>query len=99
MIKIKNKEFLEISDTIDLDKISKNYEFVLTNMINSNRLNAVISKIGRLTEANKEEILDSFVDDVWTDYYKSYSDIVIKDIGLAEQIVKTGCNNLINLNL
>ncbi len=93
LIKIKNKEFLEISTKTELNEIS--YKSILIGLINENRLNSVISKIGELTNENREEIIDEFVQDVWADYFMNYSNIKIDNYDKAQNIIIENINKLL----
>ncbi len=95
LIKIKNKKFLEVSDNFDLTEASKSYQYILSNLITQNRFQSVISKIGKLTLTNKEEVLKEFVEDVWNDYYLHYSHIQISDIDDANIFVKKYSESLL----
>lgn len=96
LIKIKNKKFLEVSDSFDMEEANKSYKFILLKLINQNRFQAVISKIGKLTDDNINSVLNEYVEDVWTDFYQNFSHITISDydkaneyiIGLARILIK-----------
>ena len=109
LIKIKNKKFLEVkynSSTESIEQITEQSSLFI-NLINQNRLNAVISKNGQLTELTKEQILNEFVEDVWSDYYSNCyancsnvkSNVKIDNIEYIDSLIKKYCEILINENL
>ncbi|KAH0806637.1 RNA ligase [Histomonas meleagridis] len=63
MLKRKNKRFHQFSGDFDHHAVKTNPFFVATCMINQNRLNGVISKVG--AKAEKSVILEELVQDVW----------------------------------
>ncbi len=99
LIKIKNKKFLEVSDNFDLTLASKSYQYILANLITQNRFNSVISKIGKLTELNKDQVLEEFVNDVWTDLYQLNPNIQIVDVNLANKFIKEYSKSIFEKNL
>ena len=88
LIKIKNKKFLEVVDSFDMEEATKSYKFILSQLINQNRFQSVISKIGKLTEENKDTVLNEYVEDVWTDFYQNFAHITISDFEKANEYVK-----------
>ena len=99
IIKIKNKKFLEVGDNFNMEEANNSYQFILLKLINQNRYQAVISKIGRLTNENKDMVIDEYVEDVWSDFYQNYSHIVINDWDKANEYVRKLSKNLIDENL
>ena len=99
LVKIKNKKFLEVSSSFDMKKAGKSYKFVLTGLINQNRFQAVISKIGRLTEENKQQVLEDYVEDVWMDLYQNYPNIKIDNYNDAHDFVKERSTVIVDNNL
>ncbi len=98
LIKIKNKKFQEISDDFVLKEAQKSYKFLFLKLVNQNRFQAVMSKIGKLTEENKNEVVQSLVEDVWTDVYTHYSHVQIKDETKAGQYLNNLCLSLVSDN-
>jgi Rnl2 family RNA ligase len=98
LIKIKNKKFLEVADDFDMNEANNSYDFIFTKLINQNRYQAVISKIGALNEDNKEEIINEFADDAWNDFYSEYN-VNINNYDKATDYVLELCKNLVNNNL
>lgn len=68
MLKRKNKRFHQFSGDFDLHAAQTNPFFVATCMINQNRLNGAISKVG--AKAEKSVILDELVQDVWASIWE-----------------------------
>jgi hypothetical protein len=68
-------------------------------LINQNRFQAVISKIGKLTDDNINTVLNEYVEDVWTDFYQNFSHITISDYDKANEYVKQIAGILITDNL
>ena len=69
MFKHKHSEFAEISGDFN----GATPVMQLTSMINPNRLNAVLSKIGRLDSTTKDEVIEAYCNDVWEDFgYERY---------------------------
>ena len=99
IIKIKNKKFLEVGDNFNMEEANKSYQFILLKLINQNRYQAVISKIGKLTKDNKNIVLDEYIEDVWNDFYQNYANIVINDWDKANEYIRQIANNLINENM
>lgn len=99
LIKKKHPKFQEISDDFSLSDAQKSYEFIFLKLVNQNRFQSVVSKIGRLTRDNKDEILESLIEDTWTDFYTYYSQIQIVDGTKANHYLKKLCQTLINHNL
>jgi len=66
---MKNKQFQECSDDFSLKEAQNSYEYVFLKLVNQNRFQAVISKIGQLTEESKQDVIQCLVEDVWTDVY------------------------------
>ena len=99
LIKIKNKKFLEVADSFDINEASNSYQFILLKLVNQNRFQAVISKIGKLTDENKENILNEFIEDVLNDFYENYSHIILNDVDKANLYLKKISESLINENL
>ena len=99
LIKIKNKDFLEVNSTFNMEKTGKSYKFVLLNLINQNRFNAVISKIGRLTKDNKTIVLKEYTEDVWTDFYQNHPNVQITNYNEAYQFVTKQSERLIDMNM
>ena len=95
----KNKKFLEVGDNFNIEEANKSYQFILLKLINQNRYQAVISKIGKLTKDNKNIVLDEYIEDVWNDFYQKYANIVINDWDKANEYVIKLTDNLINENL
>jgi Rnl2 family RNA ligase len=92
LIKKKNSKFKEISDNFNLEEAKKSYKFTFNNMLNINRVNAVISKIG---EINKDLLLEKLKEDIWNDYYINYN-FAISDYEKANQYLNTICTKFIN---
>jgi hypothetical protein len=78
---------------------SKSYQYILANLITQNRFNSVISKIGKLTELNKDQVLEEFVNDVWTDLYQLNPNIQIVDVNLANKFIKEYSKSIFEKNL
>jgi Rnl2 family RNA ligase len=75
LIKKKHNKFKEISESFNLEDAKKSYKFLFVNMLNINRYNAVISKIGN---AGKNTYIEKLVEDIWSDYYLKFN-FEIKD--------------------
>ena len=99
IIKVKNKQFLEVLDDFDINEANKSYKFIFTKLVNQNRLQCVLSKNGLLSESSKDIILKELEEDVWNDFYGSYSNINISNYEDASNFVSAMCKNIINLNL
>ena len=99
MIKIKNKNFLEIEDDFNMNEAKKSYQYVFSKLINQNRFVAVLSKNGRLTKENSENILNQFIEDIWDDFYKHFSHIIIEDIEKVNKFIHQYSKLLLNENL
>ena len=99
IIKKKNPKFLEISDEFDMNLANNSYQSVFIKLINQNRYNAVISKIGKLTISNKELVQKDLEEDTWDDFYLNHSNIQITDHNQATLFVRNLCINLVMLNI
>lgn len=64
-------------------------------MLNINRLNAVISKIGK---ANNETLVKNLVEDIWNDYYIKYN-FPISNYDKANDFLNNICLKFVNENL
>lgn len=96
ILKMKNAEFDEEKKFHESEKWSyipnlstktENLGFILAEMQNyvtQNRLNSVLSKIGRLTEERLPEIKTAFREDVWTDFQENNENI-LNDLEATEQ--------------
>ena len=98
LIKIKNKKFLEVIDDFDMNEAKKSYFYVFHNLVNQNRFQSVISKIGKLSIENKEIVIQELYDDVFNDFYTHYN-IQYKDFSKVEDYVKSLVNQLVTNNL
>ena len=98
LIKIKNKKFLEVIDDFDMNEAKKSYFYVFHNLVNQNRFQSVISKIGKLSNENKEIVIQELYDDVFNDFYTHYN-IQYKDFSKVEDYVKSLVNQLVINNL
>ena len=99
LIKNKHPKFKEIVDDFSLSEAQNSFEFIFLKLVNQNRLQSVVSKIGRLTCDNKDEILDSLIEDTWTDFYIHYSQVQIVNETKANDYLRKLCQTLINYNL
>ena len=99
LVKKKHPKFQEISDDFSLSDAQKSYEFIFLKLVNQNRLQAVVSKMGRITPDNKDVIIQSLIEDTWTDFYTYYSQIQIVDETKANDYLKKLCQTLIKHNL
>ena len=90
---------MEVSENFSINEANGSYKFILTSLVNQNRFQAVISKIGKLTKENKDEILDDFIEDVWSEFYQNYSHIIINDCYKANEFIKKISKILIDDNL
>lgn len=70
----------------------------MSKLINQNRFQAVISKIGKLTDDNANSVLNEYVEDVWADFYQNFSHITISDYDKANEYVKQIAEVLIMAN-
>lgn len=52
-----------------MSKANKSWKHWFSVMVNQNRLNAVLSKIGQLNVGTKDDIQLELEQDVWSDYY------------------------------
>ena len=59
IIKIKNKKFLEVYDDFNMEEAKKSYKFIFHLLVNQNRFQSVISKIGKVSDENKEFVMNS----------------------------------------
>ena len=98
LLKVKNKQFLEVTDDFDINEANKSYKFIFTKLINQNRLQCVLSKNGLLSESSKDIISKELEEDVWNDFYTSYN-LNVSNYEDASKFVSEMCNNIINLNL
>ena len=55
--------------------------------------------MGRITPDNRDDILQSLIEDTWTDFYTYYSQIQIVDETKANDYLKKLSQTLINHNL
>jgi Rnl2 family RNA ligase len=94
MVKRKHPNFSEISGDFSASDITANV--LLVAMVNVNRLNALLSKMGRPTQENVAEAIDAFVDDVFADYYAEHADVVIKDYDEAQGLVCERAKRLVH---
>ena len=75
LIKRKHKRFSEEMENINaggggVSNLKKTYQFSFAKKVNDNRLFAVLSKdFGRVTEENKDLVVDALAEDVWADFY------------------------------
>ncbi|KQS24840.1 RNA ligase family protein [Dyadobacter sp. Leaf189] len=95
ILKLKNPEFEENqmyhqakkwSLIPNVNSLSRKVDFLMDevrNYINENRLNSAISKIGKLSPANKNQIVTEFMEDVLTDFNLNHNNI-LKELGEAE---------------
>ncbi len=98
LIKKKHSKFQEISDSFDLQEAKKSYQYIFSQLVTQNRYQAVISKIGKLTNENINEVIDDVVEDTWKDFYQDYSNINLnydKAFAYSKQL----CENLVHNNL
>jgi Rnl2 family RNA ligase len=84
MLKRKNKSFTQFSGDFDSDKVKKNPILSAICMINLNRLYGVISKVG--AKAKEEEIINLFVEDVWSSMCDN--GVIIKDYDNVDNFIK-----------
>ena len=84
MLKRKNKSFTQFSGDFDSDKVKKNPILSAICMININRLYGVISKVG--AKAKEEEIINLFVEDVWSSMWDN--GVIIKDYDNVDNFIK-----------
>lgn len=99
LIKIKNKKFLEVADDFNINDANNSYEFIFTKLINQNRYQAVVSKIGALNHDNKDEIINELATDSWNDFYTEYNNININNYDKATKYVLDLSKNVVNNNL
>jgi len=71
LIKIKNNEFMEIDSGVSRQVIKSlvNYKSIMASMVNNNRVQSAISKIGEYNSNNKKIIKQEIYDDVMKDLY------------------------------
>lgn len=91
IIKKKNKLFQEISDIFNMEEAKKSYQFVFIKMINSNRCNAVVSKMGSI---DYDKIVEKLMEDIWEDYYINFN-YPIKNYEEANKYLKQLCMTFI----
>jgi Rnl2 family RNA ligase len=84
MLKRKNKSFTQFSGDFDCEKVKKNPILSAICLININRLYGVISKVG--AKAKEEEIINLFVEDVWSSMWDN--GVIIKDYDNVDNFIK-----------
>ena len=89
---------MEVIDDFDMNEAKKSYFYVFHNLVNQNRFQSVISKIGKLTIENKEIVIKELYDDVFNDFYTHYN-IQYKDFSKVEDYVKSLVNQLVTNNI
>ncbi len=95
VLKLKNPEFEENQMyhqarkwlfVPNVNSLSRNLDFLMDELrkyINENRLNSAISKIGKLSPANKDQIVVEFMEDVLTDFNLDHNNI-LEELSEAE---------------
>ena len=100
-VKIKNKYFAEICDKSPFTKNDEEQAliFILSSMVNYNRLYNVVSEIGiDVNEENREEIVKELIDDIITEYHCKY-DIPWTNYEEKIKYLNDMCNNLLLENM
>ena len=100
MLKRKNKSFTQFSGEFDINAVKKNPFFSAICMINLNRLYGVISKVG--AKAEKEEIINEFVEDVWSSMWEI--GVNVQDYDKVDNYIKENVTKMVeeyikNLNI
>ena len=98
LIKIKNKKFIEVSEEFDMEEAKKSYKFIFHQLVNQNRFQSVISKIGKLTQENKDEIIEELYIDTFNDFYENYN-LNYGNFKKVEEFVKNICTILVEDNM
>ncbi len=96
LIKIKNPLFAEISGDFTLPNVTCN--MVLLTMVNMNRYNCIVSKIGKINESNIDMFIKTFMEDVWTDYYEKYLNVQIEDWKESNNLLYEKIKQLVIIN-
>lgn len=97
LVKLKNKLFLEISGDFNLPTVTP--IMILSSMININRLNSLLSKIGKFNHKELDNITDLFVDDIWMDYYEKFPNMTIDNYNEISTDVYNKSKDIISKNL
>lgn len=95
IIKRKNDKFKEISDNFNMEEAIKSYKYTFSKMLNTNRLAAVLSKYGKLTQENCQKITELLMQDIWEDYYLNYN-YPIHSYDDANNYLQDICKNFID---
>lgn len=98
IIKIKNKKFLEVYDDFNMEEAKKSYKFIFHLLVNQNRFQSVISKIGKVSDENKELVIEKLYQDTFYDFYINYN-FVYNDFEKVENYVKQLCQNIVLENI
>ena len=98
IIKIKNKKFLEVYDDFNMEEAKKSYKFIFHLLVNQNRFQSVISKIGKVSDENKEFVIEQLYQDTFYDFYTNYN-FVYNDFEKVENYVRQLCQNIVLENI
>jgi Rnl2 family RNA ligase len=109
IIKMKNAKFSEeledlkdgCSDTSSISQLKSSYQFCFAKLINTNRLQAVLSKdVGVVTVENKGSVSQALADDAWETFYEKFATTVqIRSWDDARTHVLRECERLVQMHL
>ena len=74
------------------------YKFIFHILVNQNRFQSVISKIGKISKENKELVIEKLYQDTFYDFYINYN-FVYDDFEKVEHYVRKLCQNIVSENM
>ena len=90
LLKRKHPSFAEVSADFTIPNVTP--RMILAGMINVNRLNAVLSKDGRLEQA---QVVANLLEDVWNDFYQHFPSVTVDNQAATEAFVQQKCSELV----
>ncbi len=109
LVKMKNAKFSEeledlkdgCSDTSSVSQLKSSYQFCFAKLINTNRLQALLSKeVGVVTVENKGIVSQALADDAWETFYEKFAATVqIRSWDAAHTHVLRECERLVQMHL
>ena len=81
-----------------MEEAKKSYKFIFHQLVNQNRFQSVISKFGKLTEENKENLIEDLYMDTFNDFYTHYN-LNYPNFEKVEEFVNKLCTNLVEENM
>ena len=76
----------------------KKFYVTLMMKINQNRFQSVISKIGKVSDENKEFVIEQLYQDTFYEFYTNYN-FVYNDFEKVENYVRQLCQNIVLENI